>query len=311
MYKPYYYVSLNKEAGTYFPSSIKSRNNKSFKFWERALFQRAISVIEFNFPEEWQGERKDFILWSLFRYGYGVVAKNSKYGTFFQPCTLNGYDFYYQPTEALVSNPHLAILKSKFTIHKDCELIKLTPDYQGIFDIIDYYAEKLSLLDNAINMSLINSKFAFVFGAKNKSGTQAIKKIMDLINKGEPAVVFDSRISDDTQSESEPWQFVDFKVKENYLTDKQLQDFQTILNNFDCEIGIPTIPYQKKERMVSDEANSKQLESIARCTIWVDSLNNSFKKVNKMFGMNLSAKLRFIESMGGVNEYSKNNDSGI
>ena len=30
----------------------------------------------------------------------------------------------------------------------------------------------------------------------------------------------------------------------------KLRDIQTVLNSFDNEIGIPTVPYEKKERMV-------------------------------------------------------------
>ena len=59
-------------------------------------------------------------------------------------------------------------------------------------------------------------------------------------------------------------------------------------NNFNTEIGIPTVPYEKKERMVTSEAESKQIESLARATIWIDTLNNSFIKVNEMFGTNIS-----------------------
>ena len=313
MYTPKNYEKINIYASHNFPSTIKARNNRSFAFWERALFQRAQSVIEFDMPDEWDGNVKDFIIYCLFRFGYGVVSKNEQYGIFFQPCTLSGYDFYYQPTKAIVSNPLLDDGKSEFEIGEDCEIVKLTPDYMGIWDIIDYYAEKLSNLDNAINMGLINNKFPYIFGARNKSGASAIKKIMDHVNKGEPTIVYDARITDDSNTEQEPWQFLDLKVKEHYLTDVQLKDMQTLLNNFNTEIGIPTVPYEKKERMVTSEAESKQIESLARATIWIDTLNNSFIKVNEMFGTSLNAKLRFenmylIDDGGEKDEFSETND---
>lgn len=306
-YIPLNYEKLNNVVGHYRPSTEKARNNRSFGFWERALFQRANSILEFDFPEDWHGNIKDFIIYVLFKNGYGVVSKDAKFGTYFQPCTLNGYDFYYQPTEAIISNP---LLNKKLEIGKDCQLIKLTPDYMGIWDIIDYYAEKLSLLDNAINISLINNKYSWIVGAKNKSAGQALKKIFDLQNQGEPLIVYNQRISDDMQTKSEPFQFLDFNnSKERYLTPLQLQDFQTILNSFDCEIGIPTVPYQKKERMITDEANSKQIESIARCTVWLESLQNSIELVNDMYDLNISVKLRFDNALEVTNnELSENND---
>lgn len=313
IYQPLNYDKINNINGHVRVSTVKNRNNLSFAFWERALFQRAASVLEFDFPEEWQGNIKDFIIYVLFKCGYGVVAEDSTHGIFFQPCTLNGYNFYYQPTKAIVTNPEMP--KSKeYLIHKECELIKLTPDYMGIWDIIDYYAEKLSLLDNAINISLVTSKYPWILGAKNKSSAQAIKKIFDLANNGNPLVVYDQRIQDDPQSKDTPFQFLDLNNgKERYLTPLQLQDFQTILNNFDTEIGIPTIPYQKKERMVTDEANSKQIEAIARVTTWLECLNNSIEEVNEMFGTNISVKLRYEDMIkeDNSNGISKDNDPRI
>lgn len=312
IYQPLNYDKINNIEGHNRVSTMKNRNNRSFCFWERALFQRAASVLEFDFPEEWQGTTKDFIIYVLFKMGYGVVAEDIEHGIFFQPCTLKGYNFYYQPSSVLVSNPEFKDTK-EYEIGKECELIKLTPDYIGIWDIIDYYAEKLSLLDNSINISLVTSKFPWVFGAKNKSAANALKKMIDLVNNGNPAIVFDSRISDDAQTKSEPFQYVDLNNGREYIVPKQLQDFQTILNSFDTEIGIPTIPYQKKERMVTDEANSKQIEAIARVTTWLECLTNSINEVNDMFGTNISVKLRYEDMIKeeDSNGFSEDNNSRI
>ena len=131
-----------------------------------------------------------------------------------------------------------------------CEVLKLTPDYYGIWDIIEYYAAKLSTLDNAIDMSLINNKFAFFLGAKNKGMGEALKKMLDKINKGEPAVIYDSKMADDPTSKDVPWQFWDRDLRKSYLTTEQLADFKTLLHLYDTEIGIPTLPIEKKERMI-------------------------------------------------------------
>lgn len=306
MYTPLNYEQLNVIESSYSPSAVKVMNNKVFDFWQRALFQRACSVLKFELPENWQGGRRDFFLYCLFRYGYVVVSELPEFGVFFQPCSLSGYDFYYQPTKALVAN---AALKETLdlTIHENCELIKLTPDYYGIFDIINYYAEKLATLDNAINISIINNKLAWLIGAKNKAAAEALKKIFDKINAGEPAVFFDKLLLNDSATKSEPWQFMERNnLKESYLTTMQLQDFQTILNNFDCEIGIPTIPYQKKERMVTSEAESRVLDSTSRSIIWLETLKSSIKLVNEKYNLSISVDLRFKpnESEAVENEQS-------
>jgi len=292
-YYPLNYQKINIAAGRFSPSSIKAHNNLSFWYWSRSLFQRACSVIEFDVPSTWEGRPKDFFYYCLFKFGYVAIFDHDEMGYSFQPCTLKGFDFYYQPTTALISNPRY---KAELDIGSKCELIKLTPDYFGIWDIIDYYAEKLSALDVSINTSIINSRFSYILGAKTKSAAQALKKIIDYVNKGEPAIIYDSRIFDDPSDKGEsPFQtwFRD-NMKNNYITPELLQDFQTIINDFDREIGIPTIPYEKKERLVTSEAESTEIDAKARSLTWITTLDSSIKEVKALYpDIQLSARLRY------------------
>lgn len=293
-YTPLNYNEINLKAGTYNPSMVKSFNNKTYAFWERALFQRACSVLDIKVPEYWEGELKDFLYYCLFKFGFIGVTYIDKFGYVFNPCTLKGYNFYYQPTNFLITNPALDDTLD-CVIGETGSLLKLTPDYMGVWDIISYYAEKLSVLDNAINLSLINMKFSFILGAKNKNAAEALKKMLDKINKGEPAVIVDMKILNDPNDKEQPFQLLEiFNPKEQYMTTDQLKDFQTILNNFDTEIGIPTIPYQKKERMVESEADSKQADATSRSLIWYNTLKSSIKKMQELYpDIEMDVKMRF------------------
>ena len=305
-YFPLNYDQINAYTASYNPSSVKYGNNKTFDFWVRALFQRAQSVIIPELPDAWDGTVKDFLFWCLFKFGYVPIWKQDELGMVFNPGGLSGYDFYYRPTKAIIANP--ALQESlELEIGSQCEILKLTPDYRGIFDVIEYYANKLATLDNAINMSLINNKFAFILGARNKVAGQALKKMLDLVNRGEPAVIYDMKLLNDPTDKEEPFQVWERKtsLKETYLTTDQLRDFQTILNNFDTEIGIPTIPYQKKERMVTAEAESKQIDALSRATVWIECLNGSAEQVKKLYpDIKLSFKLRYDPEEGGTEDVS-------
>lgn len=300
-YFPFNTQNINLAAGSFSPSQIKSYNNRSFWFWERALFQRACSVLNFELPEDWRGSIEDFFLYCLFKFGYVAVFETDEYGIVFQPGSLSGQGFYYQPTHIQISNP---TYNKRLEIGADCELIKLTPDFFGIWDIIQRYAEQLSNLDNAINMSIVNNKFAFIIGARNKTAGEALKKIMDKINRGEPAVIYDMKLLNDPQDKAEPWQFLErSNLKQSYLTSDQLMDLQTILGQFDAEIGIPTVPYQKKERMVTSEADSRIIDSTSRSTVWYKTLKSSLEKVNLHFNLNIDVSMRYaLEDEIEVNE---------
>ena len=294
MYVPMNYEQINLQAGMYSPSPVKNRNNKSFDYFVRSLFQRATTVFEWELPKEWDGKTKDFFLYCLFRFGYIVISDFEQFGLGFQPCGLSGYNYYYQPSKALVANPALDT-SLELELGKQGQLLKLTPDYRGIWDVLEFYAEKLSLLDNAINMSLVNNKYAFFLGARNKTAGAALKKMLDLVNKGEPAVIWDMKLLNDPTDKEMPFQ--EWKrdhLKDSYLTTDQLLDFHTILNDFDAEVGIPTVPYQKKERMVTDEANAKLADGKARSITWYETIQSSIKEVKELYpDITLSCKMRY------------------
>lgn len=306
-YMPLNYDRINQIEGFMQPSMMKYCNSVTYSYWQRSLYQRAISTIDFkNLPDTWKASVRDFFYWCVFSYGFVGVFNTRNFGLSFQPGNFYGFDFYYQPTTFIVANPKLS---KRFKIHKDCEIIKLTPDYRGIWDVISYYAMLLSALDSGINMSIVNNKFAWLLGAKNKAAAEALKKAIDKINSGEPAVVLDNSLllQQDSQSKEEPYTFLErSNLKQSYLTTDQLMDRQTLLAAFDAEIGITSLPYNKKERLVTSEAESREQDSTARLDVWKATLDSSLELVNEMFGTNIKAE---VNREGGENNATVENNA--
>lgn len=314
-YLPLNYDQINLIEGTYQPSQIKN-NSASFDYWVRTLFGRASSNLIFTLPEFWQGDIANFWYYCMLRFGFvsiqdltGRGKRGDELGMCFSPVNLSGINFYYQRTLAILSNPTIDE-SFELEIGKDCALVCMTPDKMGIWDVIERYAALLSNLDNAINMSIINSKIPFILGGKTKAAIQTLKKIMDKVNSGQPAVFYDSRIQDDAQSKDTPFQFLKLleNPKQNYLTTDQLMDLHTILSDFDSEVGIPTIPYQKKERETSFESQSKLADGQARSLVWERTINTSIKEVKKLYpDLQLDFRLRWEVD---TNVTGENNNDG-
>lgn len=314
-YTPLFYDNINLINGTYQPSPVKNRNNLAFDYWVRTLFHRAQSSLIFDLPDIWQGELVDFWYYVLFKYGYVSIqdltkfakAGGDKIGMCFNAVGLTGYNFYYQPTTAILSNPALTD-SIEMKINEDCVLVKLNPDYFGCWDVLEYYAEKLSNLDNAINMSIINNKFAFVLGGKTKAAVQTLKKVMDKINAGEPTVFLDYRILDDQKTKETPFQFLQRdNLKNSYLTSDQLMDLHTILSDFDAEVGIPTVPYQKKERETEYESKSKYADGMSRALTWKRCIDASLKRVKQIYpDLDIKFRLRWEGGVSDVNNEDNN-----
>lgn len=294
---PFTWDEINSIAGRYKPSTQKSYNNQSFEYWKRALLDRASYVLDFKLPPEWSNDLRGLFMRWLFNVGFLAVFRDPDRGLVFQLCNLYGYDYYYRPTNAVITNPYDKTSRD-LVIGKECEIVKLAPDYRGIFDIIDFYARKLANLSLSIDTGIINTRFAKILGARNKASAEALKKILDKINEGEPAVITDIKLLDDRTDKASPFQEFGIEhLRNNYITDMQLQDIQTILNMFCVDVGIPSLPYEKKERLITDEANIKKSESVARATVWKDTINDCFTRVNAMFGTDMSVSLRSDEEV--------------
>lgn len=305
------YVPLGFEGATFFnnmwqPSTEKYINNVTFRYFERCLFQRCINILDFKLPDEWVGTTLDFFKYVLFRDGFCTVFYTPEYGITFQPCVPGGQGLYYQPTFVLVSNPVLSTV-NKLDIGKECELLKLTPDYIGVFDVIGYYAEKLSLLAASLDMTFINSRIAYILGAKNKAAANSLKTIVDKISAGQSTIIYDKVLLDDLTSDDDVFDSFDRQnVKNGYLGTEFLENIQTLIYQFDQEIGIPTPPGEKGERMITSEVTSKIIDTTCRASIWEETFNSSAEFVNDMFGTNISCRYKYKDV---PDTYNKGGDS--
>lgn len=280
---PYNYEALNLIYGHISPNET-NYNAAVTRFWIRSLFDRMISTINFEVPDNWRGDVYSFFKIVLFCRGFLVISRNDELGYWFQPCGLTGRDFYYQPTGAIVSNPSLK--KSlRLKLHEDGELLRLTPDFRGTIDIVHRYAEELAQMSSALDIAIHNSKWSFILAGRNRAAVSALEKIIDNVNKGRPAVFIDKALLNDRTDKDGPFQLVQpvVNVKENYIVDALARDIQTMISNFDAEIGIQTVPYQKAERMTDFESRSKGNDSKARLAVWTECLDSSIEQIKELY----------------------------
>lgn len=285
--------------GMQIPSTYYKDKSIEYRYWFRSLIHKIDSSIIFKgLPKGWSN---DFFMFCLWVRGYVLVFKTDrkdlqKYGEngiVFNPCFVSGYDFYYQPTTATVANPHMPTKFSyQFDLQKDnAALLKLTPDFWGVLDIIDYYASKLAELSKGIDMSIINSKFGLIASASNEAQAATLKSVMDELQKGNPLVVYKDQLkeSDEIIPRKEPFEIWIQELKKNYILTDQLMDFQTILNSFYTEIGLP-VAIEKKERMITSEADFASAQSQARIACWVETLRESLEIINTKFNTNIEVE---------------------
>lgn len=304
---PFFYDYSNREISSLQPGSIHCADNELQNFFKRYLLQRALSVFEWELPKTWE---KNYFLYVLFVRGFIAIINTDKFGVIPQGCGLYGYNVMYQPTNCTIANPLLSgNLRPR--IGKDCTVIRLQPDWGGIYDLVCHYANLLACASEANAVNLMNSKFSYVFFAANKAEAETFKKLYDSFSSGHPAVVIDKKLLNEN---GEPnWQLFTQNVSQNYIVDRNMIVFRRLQEMFDTEIGIPNINQDKKERLVVDEVNANNVETYSNASLWLDELKKGCEQANKMFGINMSVKLRdFSKIMQAVEggETDANLDNG-
>ena len=285
---PATYDYINMYNHQYAPSTIHVKDTGLSWYFKRYLIQKIISVFKFEgIPESWA---KDYFLYTLFVFGYCAVINTNKYGIIPQHCTLSGYNIFYRPNRAIITNP-LFSKTIEARIGTDCELVRMSPDWCGVWDIVEYYADLMALTSETIAVNLINSKFSYVFAAEDKASAESLKKLYDQIASGEPAAFADKKLFTDDGDPS--WYLFVQNLKQNYIAGDLLEDLAKIDSRFNTEIGIPNVNIAKSSGVGEAEVMANNIDTHSKAALWLETISDSLDKVNAMFGLNISVSLRF------------------
>ena len=283
---PVYYDYENLYDAQFRPFGMTARNTGLSLFFDRYLFQKLFSVYDFTIPEGWD---PDYFRYTLFVMGYTIVFNTDRFGVINNHGALYGRNVYYRPTRAIVTNPALRGSSVQLQIGTDCQLIKLTPDYRGAYDVVSTFSDLMAQILESMATNMVNTKLAFVFMSDNKAAAESFKTMFSDIASGQPAVFPDKRLFD---ADGNP-QWVQFNqnLKNTFLGNDLLTFMAGIESMFLTFIGIDNVNYEKRERLTNDEVNANNQNTKAIARVWLESMQKSMKKVNEMFGTNCSVKL--------------------
>jgi len=201
----------------------------------------------------------------------------------------------------LFANPLLPDFSGReLVIGEDCAVIRLTDDWCGVTDLVAYYAGKMALATQAIDVNLINSKLAYVFAAKDKTQAQSFKKLMDTINSGETSVVIDKSLYNEDGEAN--WKAFQQNLKQTYIVTDLLSDLSTIEDEFNTRVGIPNANTEKRERLISDEVNANNVETSILAAGWLENIREGCDMVKSMYGAQITADWRFKPNVNNTEQ---------
>lgn len=285
---PAEYDVCNLIANQVSPNTLHCNNTALFGYYRRYLLQEVFSIYKWELPEDWD---EDYFKYCLFCSGYVGIIKTEEFGIIPQYCTLGGYNVFYRPAWIMVSNPLLPETL-QLNIDKDCSIIKLTPDYLGIMDLVNHYADKMALASETIDIDLCNAMVSTVFGAETQTEAAALKKMYDKIRSGNPAVVIGKKFFNEDGSPR--WTPFQNNVKNTYIVTDLIADLRRIKQEFLTDIGCPNANTDKRERLINSEVNANNVETKSKVELWLESIQKGIAKTKKLFGdLPLSVEYRF------------------
>lgn len=297
---PYTADQISAYNGAYDPAGVKL-DSYTYRYFLRDLYQRMTYFIDWEgMPETWL---KDYVNFSLVYCGYCGVMDTDKYGVIPQWGTLSGWGIYQEPNRLSCVSTYFQ--RPLMLIGEECEILRLTNDLRGLWDVISFYAVKLALVSKAFDMSAISSKVSWAVAAKNKASAMTIKAIFDKAQSGQPLVVFDKNTLLDTDSafpDQPPWWEYHRDVHEGLILEETLDAMERLYHQFFTVMGIPYAD-KGQERTVELQARQDAGGTQSRVQDMIDTLERSCRRVNKLFGLDLHASLR-----GGA-AYAPNSDA--
>ena len=197
---------------------------------------------------------------------------------------LSGVSLYSQPTDFQIANPVIKSTKT-YKVGTDCVPVYMTrerrkePSY--VKKLMNAYAQRLDKIDVSIDRAIINTRQVRVFTADTP---QAYKNIETLIateqNADKSATVVQSDILANVQAHFP-------QIKNQYVLDMLLRDKRAILADFMAQFGIDALPYEKKERMLTDEIDGNGDEVVICRNGFCGWIDEQLQTVNDMFGTNM------------------------
>lgn len=274
---------------------ILGKNNKldTYKYYFKMLLGKLDSIFAWeNLPKTID---PSFLNTNLFLLGYSAFFEiNGNLYTNFGGIGGKPNENYY-PTNFILSNP--VIGEKQLIINSgDKDTAKIIYNSESDKQFINFYGaggmyrllkQTATLLaDNvqSINMAQINSRVQSIFRASDDRQKNTAEELIKRMYNGEPYQVI-------TSDDLNVFDTINLESSTSEIIETLLEVHQYILAEFYNQIGIPTTPYQKKERLITDEINT--LDKTNACNIYtmLNARQMGIESVNKKFNANIRVRV--------------------
>lgn len=150
-------------------------------------------------------------------------------------------------------------------------------------DFLMFYTNKLAEAERTMDVNVKANKTPVVVLCDDKD-VLSFKRIFQMVDGNAPAVFADRSINLDNM------QALDLKAK--FLGNELMDYKKSVENELLTFLGINNSPIDKKERLITDEANSNNQLIASFFELQFEARKRACEEINAMYGLNISVKKR-------------------
>ena len=263
---------------------------KGYNYWFNKILNKCITIVKYNGLPESIPSRE--VALNMIITGHGVFF--DKTGELYVTPTelYNGQKSpYWYPQASVYAQPYLG--SGNLEIGKNCEIVYcnslqenifMFPSDTGLLTFIQRYARQLADIESTINIYLVNCRMTSFPTASNDNVKNSIERLFDKLTLGKRAVISDNAIVE---------QFRNVDINRSSVHDG-INDLliarDKILEQLYRDIGI-RMYNPKKAQVNEEELESNDQLLVINTSDMIETQNEGFERVNRMFGTNISCEL--------------------
>ena len=183
---------------------------------------------------------------------------------------------------------------------EDCVIIENNKLRLNTKDFVTFYANKIAEAERTMDVNVKSNKTPIAFLCDDKDAL-TMKRIFRQIDNNDPAVFLDRSLN------LKDIEVLDLKAR---FLGKDLMDYKkSVENELLTFLGLNNVPQEKKERLITDEANSNNQLISSFADLQLEARERACEAINQMFELNISVHRR-QQPMENPVETVGNSDGG-
>lgn len=272
----------------------------------KLLFFREQLYRELSHMFKWEGLPQtvphDYLERSLIRHGNVLFYEHENIGLDVLQAEVIGHNRHNKPTHAratvMTTNNEITktverVIKrledseqavEQFDRRKDGVLIMNREDGRSMADIVDHYAYRLALAQQAFDTSLVWANVPYIFQVSSDDVKLSIEKMFNDIFIGKPFVIVDKYLLADNKDRAGV-------PGVPYIGKELLDTFNEIMMKFRQSVGIETAGVDKAERVGKFEVDSNRQHTQTVLQIMLEQRQIACENINAFFGLDISVSV--------------------